>query len=120
MSVRLVNEGLGPALIRTFVVSLDKRPQSRLRDLIVLIDPHGLGRSGTFSSLGGGTVIRAGDTFTLIRFTSPTLDVARAQASLRRADAAVCYCSLLANCWFLDTEPRAVPSCGASTAMIDY
>ena len=122
LSADIRNEGLGPALVRTFAVTLDRHEQSRLRDVIRQVDRNE-SRTATTSDFGGGSVIRPSETFTVFRVEDSHLDAARAQALLRRADAAICYCSLLGNCWSLDTratEPQAVQQCGRPTPRLSY
>jgi hypothetical protein len=122
ITASIVNEGLGPALVRSFAVSLDGRPQTRLRDVVAAFDPkrHGL---LTTTDLGGGVVIRPGETTTLFHLNDPRLDIDKARPGLLRADARLCYCSLLGNCWTLDakgTEPLPIRSCGPPTPRVEY
>jgi hypothetical protein len=119
--LELTNEGLGPALIRNVVVTLDGKPQKKLDAIVALYGPKTKGREVDYSNLGGGVVIRSADTFAFFSVRSPHFDLRNAQRIAERVGTTICYCSLLGNCWTTHTnatEPLSVASCGPPTPSI--
>jgi hypothetical protein len=122
-ALTVTNDGLGPALVGSATLSLDGHALKRYRDGEVLLGkgvPKGAGvASASFSSIGPTTVIRAGEDF---QVTSLRGSIMKYAGDLgRRAQLAVCYCSLLGQCWTVKgQEPRVTVSDCASHAGIDY
>jgi hypothetical protein len=126
------NAGIGPALIRTAVVTRDGRPIKAAASpnapvaLGVAIEPERTAaqkeearthaRSNlTISSIVRGDVIPAGSKLELLRVEGEPL-VSDVVAHARRVDLRLCYCSLLGTCWEkrlwdASAEPHAVASC---------
>ena len=114
----IVNQGLGPALIRAFTYSIDRRPHRHVREIADYFDPNTHGRSVGENDFGGGSVIRPSQTFMIFTITDAKLRYAHASDLMSRTRTDICYCSLLADCWELDsdeTEPKMVRACGPST-----
>ena len=133
-SLSVNNAGIGPALIRSAVVSRDGKPialranPSTSPAIFYAIAPerkaadederkaHRHGKTSvTVSSIVRGDVIPAGQTLQLLRVDGPFL-THRIVADMRRFDLQLCYCSLLGTCWTKRlwdpaVEPHAVASC---------
>jgi hypothetical protein len=118
VSIELINDGLGPAIVRSAVLSVDGKPypdaSSALSKLIVR-------RGGTLraqmSGLSPGSVIRASGSRQLFRLESSWIARAFA-ANVDRVEIRVCYCSLLGNCWLVSSrqqsgEPQPLAACPA-------
>jgi hypothetical protein len=113
--VGLTNQGLGPALIRTLTISVDGRERPHVREVLDMLDPPRRGRQVSESDLGAGSVLRPAENFTDFAISDPKLDRMRVQAAMQRVRLSVCYCSLLDDCWSLnsiDTQPHVVHRCG--------
>jgi hypothetical protein len=111
----LTNQGLGPALIRTLDLSIDGRRGTRLRQVLDLLDPPRRSRKTSESDFGAGSVLRPSENFTNLSISDPELDKRHAQAVMQRVTISLCYCSLLDDCWSLnsrDTQPHVVRRCG--------
>jgi hypothetical protein len=123
ISIGFANDGLGPALIRSFTIFVDNRPITRLRDVIDDIDPRSRerGRRAGEADVGTGAVLRPSESVTIISISDKQLSDARAEAVTDCARFNVCYCSLLDDCWGLespDNEPHAVHACPRQRAPI--
>ena len=117
VSVDVVNDGLGPAIIRSVVLTVDGKPYANpLRAFRRVFKPPKRGRFGSqMSGLSPGSVIRASSSTRLIRINAPWAAEQFAVA-VPRVDLRVCYCSLLGNCWLISarqqtSEPRAISAC---------
>jgi hypothetical protein len=133
----LNNVGIGPALIRSAVVSRDGKPvlegvgptsMTALGNAIALergeadkderrahVNIH---NDVTSSSITRGDVIPAGSKVELMR-VSGTYLAKHVIADAHYIDISVCYCSLLGNCWTKrlwdpTDEPHSIRSCPAS------
>lgn len=128
------NAGIGPALIRSAVVSRDGKPidvasnptASPALSVAFRADQEEAnrdeaaakfhGKAGTtVSSIVRGDVVSAGSTLQLFRVDGKFL-TRRVMADVRHVDLQICYCSLLGNCWTKrlwdpSAEPHAVGSC---------
>ncbi|MBD5657192.1 MAG: hypothetical protein IAI50_18730 [Candidatus Eremiobacteraeota bacterium] len=123
ISIGFANDGLGPALIRSFTISVDNRPVTRLSAVIDDIDPRPRqrGRRVGEADFGAGAVLRPSESVTIISISDKQLSDARAETVMNRARFNVCYCSLLDDCWWLespDNEPHAVHACPHQRAPI--
>jgi hypothetical protein len=121
-SVRLalVNYGLGPALVRDAVLTVDGRPQHDmpagvvrlLGDLPSLRARTPRGKS-TFrlSSIGRGSVIRPGEDRTVLEVSGNAAVAQRFIGAQRRFNLRICYCSILEQCWRIEfTEANGAPN----------
>lgn len=133
-SLSVNNVGIGPALIRTAIVSRGGTPiriqanPATNPALFWAIAPdraaansderkahaHGT-TSTTVSSIVRGDVIPAGSTLELLRVDGRFL-TRRVLADVRRIDLQICYCSLLGTCWTKRlwdpaVEPHLVAGC---------
>jgi len=120
VALTISNEGLGPARVRSVVLSLDRTPRKKLTDVLDAIAPSkNRNLRGTFTDIAPGSVIRVGGTVTLFRIA----DRAAMTALLRnykRMALAVCYCPIIpGDCWMVrkggsDTDggdPQTVAEC---------
>lgn len=115
VSYALSNDGLGPAVIRSVVLTVDGKPQRNLVDAMHALvgrlgnQAHGL----TIAAPSAGSVIRAGETVTMFHLTSPVL-APRLARQTRRVAMRVCYCSIVGGCWLKESQqsdPRPIASC---------
>jgi hypothetical protein len=109
------NDGLGPAIIRDVVLTLDGQGQhdaiSALRQIISIADA-----SIELDALTRGVVIRAGKSLNLfvVRGASWANQLRSAQ---NRVNLEICYCSILGQCWsnsLASVIPREVSVCAES------
>jgi hypothetical protein len=118
VSVSVDNNGLGPAIIRSTVLSIDGKPVSDpQRALASLIRGHKKAHiNAQMSDLGPGDVIRASGSVRLFRLGA-TWVVPLFARNASRLNLSVCYCSLLGNCWMTSTsqdgDPTPVRHCAA-------
>ena len=133
LSLRITNDGLGPALLQSAQLVVDGKPVRGWQDYlqVILQDPEthaffenlqeqilaGKPSAGSIStaSLNPGETIRPGDSLPLINISlagAPVVTIHRHTIDLR-----LCYCSLNKSCWTLDTalpgqkQTTQVPSC---------
>jgi hypothetical protein len=109
------NDGLGPAIIRDVVLTVDGQDQhdaiSALRQIISITDA-GI----ELDALTRGVVIRAGKSLNLfiVRGASWANQLRSAQ---NRVNLEICYCSILGRCWsnsLASVIPRQVSVCAES------
>ena len=109
--IELENDGLGPAIVRSVVLTVDGKPYpSPLRAFRHLFTHPPQGRiSATISGLSPGSVIRPSGSVRLFRIQTgwAARQFAKASAT-ERIDFRVCYCSLLGNCWTISAKQQAV------------
>jgi hypothetical protein len=115
VSYAIGNDGLGPAVLRSVVLTVDGKPQ---RTMVAAM--HALiGRTGnqvhglSMAAPGAGSVIRVGGSVTMFHLTSPVLAPVLARQAGRVA-LRVCYCSIVGACWLKESQqsdPRIVASC---------
>jgi hypothetical protein len=132
--LKVNNAGIGPALIRSALVTRDGKPiqiQATPTSVPALGEAIAQERSAakrdesqsgihgkasmTVSSLVRGDVIPAGSTLELLRVDGKFL-TRRVLADVRHVDLSICYCSLLGTCWTKrlwdpSVEPHAVAGC---------
>lgn len=116
------NEGLGPALVRSYVVSVGGRAIGSWSEGLARAGLAATWHETTESDFGVGSVIRPGETVNIVRFAArPERELRVLQAKVERFSSSVCYCSLLQNCWTLasgGTEPEPVRRCDPSVKPI--
>jgi hypothetical protein len=135
-SLSVNNVGIGPALIRSAVVSRDGRPIDVAANpatnpaISIAIAPeraaaesderrtHAHGTTSTsVTSVVRGDVIPAGATLQVLRVDGKFL-TRHIIADVRHIDLQICYCSLLGTCWIkrlwdASAEPHSVSGCSA-------
>ncbi len=123
VQVLLVNNGLGPAILRSLVASVDGKPRGgTIGVLHAILGPHVFKRvrkgertALSLSTSGPGSVIRAGDSAKLFSLTNRRF----APLILRaypRTEFRTCYCAIVpGTCWLQDSnssaDPQPVSSC---------
>jgi hypothetical protein len=120
VSLTIANDGLGPARVRSVVLSLDGTPRQKLTDVLDAIAPaKNRNMRGSFTDVAAGSVIRVGGSVTLFRIGDRTAMTALLR-NYKRLDLAVCYCPIIpGDCWMVrkggsETEggdPQAVAEC---------
>ncbi|MGC2129102.1 MAG: hypothetical protein WA629_03295 [Candidatus Aquilonibacter sp.] len=139
-SLRLVNDGLGPALVESAQLLVDGKNVPGWNDYYLallkdketrayfaqrradLLSGKAFYGSMATASIGPGTTIRPGDAFSLMRLDlpgAPMETIERHTIALK-----LCYCSLNHSCWILDTadtrapqETRSVAACSADASI---
>jgi hypothetical protein len=112
------NEGVGPALVRSIAVSYNGHYYPTFRSLMKAccnIDHP----KNVFTSTLHDRVIVAHDSVAFIIMPPGKLDAAEYQTILAqrsKIEVKMCYCSVLGDCWFMDTSqgpgvPAAVRRC---------
>ena len=140
-TIELVNDGLGPALVRSAQLEVDGRRVRAWNDYVRVLagDPElrevfrrsraavmaGNGKAATLTmgSIGASTTLRPGESDTLLKLSLagsvPTAAMQKHAVSIE-----LCYCSLNGNCWKLhanpgrmNANPRAVSECAGNAAV---
>jgi hypothetical protein len=126
-SIAVINEGLGPAIVEDATLTVGGKRYTgwnpALRALFAAVHP-GISRlrySGTEYGFGYGSVVRAGESVRLIDIRSSVL-FSRPIPDSARPVLAICYCSILQQCWITDEastgQPRSVRACDKEASSI--
>jgi len=118
LSLSIENDGLGPAIVRTVVLTYDGKPVHDL-DSFFKLSLRTIKHAHfamTTSGLSPGQVIRPGQSDNFIDVTSPVVAPLIAKA-FGHARLTVCYCSLLEECWSINSDslteyPVKMARCG--------
>ena len=122
ISFNLVNNGVGPARIRSFELRYrgkSMRDSGELLRACCLRDASQPSPKTTVSAVGR-RVMAPGEEFAFLRVPLQASSAPAWQALNREAfnvQLRVCYCSVLEDCWLLDTrkpEPEPVQACPAT------
>jgi hypothetical protein len=143
-TINAVNDGLGPAIIRSAQLWVDGKKVSSWGDYLVAVasepEIHKImvrNRAAYFSgapvsvnvstsSIGPATTIRAGDSFSLLKLSLGSAPPPVTQELLKHSlTIDFCYCSLNGNCWFSratpgrygSTEAQPVARCSSAGAI---
>ena len=129
----LRNDGLGPALIRSVLVTVDGKPVASVDAAVAPLMreatlsqsrvPHPVRLRDLTSTISAGDVIPAGRSIQLLRADGAPF-VERVVAAAPHLNISICYCSLTQRCWikgFAEQaaqphEVRACPVDGAANA----
>ena len=107
------NSGIGPAIVRTFQVRVDGKPQrdwaATVRALTGIRSDGGL----TYSSFDPGTVLLPGTSRTVLTLPAGPVALSFWEQAQTRLVTRVCYCSVYGDCWLADSEgePEPVRAC---------
>ncbi|HUA09085.1 MAG TPA: hypothetical protein VMA98_07390 [Candidatus Acidoferrales bacterium] len=122
ISLRIINNGLGPALLQSAQLIVDGKPVAGWDDYLHALTqdretraffvrlsarvlagkpPDG---SITTASIGPGTTIRPGDAMPLLNIDLPGAPIVVMHA--HTVGLKLCYCSLNKSCWTLDTSKQ--------------
>jgi len=107
ITLSMLNNGLGPALIRSAQVYLDGKPIDSWSSAFARLSGN-RHVYGAFSTISGEAVLRPGDKLQLFDARGP-FDQQWLAANQKRIRFTVCYCSLLENCWLKTAGPVAPP-----------
>jgi hypothetical protein len=123
VQIEIVNDGLGPAVLRSVSATVDGVPKSNVIDIMHAILGSNLtarGRKGKFnlaiSGSAPGSVLRPGESITLLGFTSKQYAQPFITAAYRRLRSRICYCAIIpGKCWLSDSgstrDPQPVDGC---------
>jgi hypothetical protein len=119
VSFEVDNDGLGPAIIRSAVLTIDGKPYADPVAAFrrVFTRPKHGHFGARLSGISPGSVIRAGGATRLFRLDGDwAVRQFAAATKAGRFDFRVCYCSLLGNCWLVSAkqqteDPQAVRVC---------
>jgi hypothetical protein len=97
------NDGLGPAIVESFVLLIDGKPQ---RDVVAamhaLVGPVKRGDAHSdleVGSIAAGQVLRTNSSSLLFSLRNRTVAPTLAAQMSRRLTIRTCYCSIVDNCW---------------------
>ena len=116
ISLEITNDGLGPAIIRSVVLSIDGKAYSDpAKAFGRIFKPEKGGYSSQVRGVSPGSVIRAAAGVQLFRINAPWAARQYGKAA-NHVDLRVCYCSLLGNCWLISShdqrqDPQPMASC---------
>ena len=103
----IANKGVGPALIRHATVSVDGKPMTTWRAL--LVELYGPGKYSFWVDEIRGRVLSAGEVLPVFipRFGEGQRDLAaRFDKDRSRIGMEICYCSTLGDCWTVNAPPH--------------
>jgi hypothetical protein len=123
VQISVENDGLGPAVLQSAVISVDGKPLGSFIDVMhALLGPHLIARAGgrramtiALADAAPGVVLRPGDATTAFRLTSARF--ARPfMLGHHRLAIRTCYCAIVpGECWLADSgapgPPARVPAC---------
>ncbi|TWI00925.1 hypothetical protein IP90_02547 [Luteimonas cucumeris] len=99
----VLNKGVGPAIIRSFKVYVDGKPQRNWDQVFASLGLH-FNKRPWFSTVNG-TVLSPDDRITQLQFETPE-DFNAFATRAERVAFQLCYCSTLDDCWVLDGLER--------------
>ncbi|MBB4637410.1 hypothetical protein [Longimicrobium terrae] len=109
------NGGMGPALVRSFQVSVDGQPHRSWSAVVKAATGLPAPPALVYSSLGPGTVVLPGAEVELLRLPAgPEAAAFWTVMQDDRVSLRICYCSLRGDCWVGDSgepDPRPVRRC---------
>lgn len=109
VQIEIVNNGLGPAIIRSVVLTIGGKPYANPMSALKSMMGHRTGRMGAqLSDVSPGSVIRAGASVRMFRINAPWF-VPIYSENASRIDLRVCYCSLLGKCWRVSSQRGGDP-----------
>lgn len=111
LRVSVDNDGLGPAVVESFVLLVDGKPQ---RDVVAamhaLVGPVARGEAHAdldVSSISAGQVLRTNSATVLFRLRNKAVAPKLAIQMSRRLSIRTCYCSIVQNCWTFKISPSS-------------
>lgn len=115
-SIKLLNKGVGPAIVKSMQVRVDGKPQRTWREVATALGvEHVALRTSTITD----NVISGGEVVPMLVFDDADSYRRFRKAQAQRSAVEICYCSTLEECWLYvdDTSTRAsrtpVDSCPA-------
>jgi hypothetical protein len=115
----LSNDGLGPAIIESFVIAVDGKPQRNVVDAVVAAvgrphHPKGSSLDYAATDVTRGRVLRVGASLDVVDIKNAEYGAAFLALNDRRLDIRICYCSIDGECFFKENSeesPRRVAGC---------
>lgn len=95
-AMKMLNKGVGPALVRSVRVAVDERPQHGWKGVVAAL---GLPPSPLRTSTIGDYVVSANEAVPVIMFADKERFREFRDASRARLSIDICYCSTLDDCW---------------------
>lgn len=113
LSVKLLNKGVGPAIVRSMRVWVDGKPQANWRAVAGALGVEKTAplRTSTISD----NVVSGGEVVPMLVFSDNEVYRRFRTESARRLDVEICYCSTLDDCWVYGGRGEAK----ASQASVD-
>ena len=119
VKIGIENDGLGPAILRNAVVTVDGKSESSFLDVLhAVLGPHLVARGKVShetnmrldeSTLGPGSVLRSGQEIDMLTFSSKRF-AGPMESANRRINVRICYCAVLpGKCWLADTSSTKDP-----------
>jgi hypothetical protein len=109
VQIDIINDGLGPAIVRSVVLTIDGKPYPDPTHAVKALIVKRLGPIGAqMSDIAPASVIRAGGDVRLVRVNAAWFVPVFAQ-NARRIDLRLCYCSLLGKCWRTSSQANGDP-----------
>ncbi len=111
---KIVNTGLGPAIVSTFNLSVDHIDVDGFRNAIALLESGANTRRWEFNDLKEGAVIQPGEEILLVRkslldeFTEE--EFLHYNASFNKIVVHICYCSMYGECRSIN-QGGSLPVC---------
>lgn len=97
-SLAMYNRGIGPARIRTVLVTVDDKPVASWNDVIRTLSDSAVAPY-EYSYIGAGSVMSAGTVDTLLTIPAGNQAYKVWKESGKRLSVSVCYCSVYDECW---------------------
>jgi hypothetical protein len=133
IDLRIINQGVGPARIKSVTISYDGHSASGLRDLLSICCglPKGaswesLDRLGLLQESTAVGVVAPRESIDLVRISRTPENSAmwdRLEQARQHLVMSACYCSVLNACWITDlkstSDPKPVDQCKAEAGYIE-
>ena len=104
-SVKLLNKGVGPAIVKSMRVWVDGKAQHSWREVVTAL---GLERVPLRTSTITDNVISGGEVVPMLVFGDADVYTRFRKQSARRLGIEICYCSTLDECWLYSAvDPAA-------------
>jgi len=110
------NVGLGPAIIRSFEVTVNGKPVHRWKEAVDSMRVQLVWKNSTSTTFGPGIVVPTNSLIELLTLPDST-DARVFRSRVDALETLVCYCSLYGDCWQAGREgyePRPVRACSSS------
>jgi hypothetical protein len=104
--LEMTNIGVGPARVRSSEVRVDGQPLRHWKEVLDRLMPPNSTASGAGWSNVTGSMLAAGASKTVLHVEGDDAKKAFGQGAYQRMSIAVCYCSVLDECWVKETSFR--------------
>jgi hypothetical protein len=133
IALRIINQGVGPARIKSVAIGYEGKSATGLRDLLSICCglPKGaswesLNRLGLLEESSAIGVVAPRESLDLVRITRTPENSTmwdRLEQARQHLTMSACYCSVLNTCWITDlkstSDPRPVDQCKAGAGYIE-